>query len=223
MQIIGHIYNDFSSKFGIPRQSGIVNSLSSVIVLEREFRNPDVYRALDGYSHLWLIWQFSEARRDTWSPTVRPPKLGGNTRIGVFASRSPFRPNPIGLSSVKIEEIKLHTSDGPLLYVSGADMMNGTPIYDIKPYLPYTDSHPDALGGYAVVPEEIKLSVSFPRELLIQIPEHLHSGLLALLEQDPRPGYQAEAERVYGMTFSNFNIQFTVKENCLTVVSVSKL
>lgn len=220
MQIIGHIYNDFSTKFGIPRQSGIVDSLTSVIILEPEFRNPDVYRGLEGYSHLWLLWQFSEAKRDTWSPTVRPPKLGGNTRIGVFASRSPFRPNSIGLSSVILDKIEYHPTDGPLLYVKGADLMNGTPIFDIKPYLPYTDAHPDALGGYAVTPESVGLDVTFPPELLNKIPETLHEGLLALLAQDPRPGYQKEPERVYGLTFGGFDIRFMVKENKLTVVEV---
>lgn len=223
MQIIGYIYNDFTSKFGIPRQSGIVDSLTPVIILEPEFRNPDVYRGIEGYSHLWLLWHFSKAQRSTWSPTVRPPKLGGNTRIGVFASRSPFRPNPIGLSSVRMQHIELHTPNGPLLYVTGADLMNETPIYDIKPYLPYTDSHPDARSGYAVTPEESLLSVSFAEELLMQIPEHLRPGLIALLKQDPRPGYQAEPERIYGLSFGGFDIRFSVKENCLTVVSVTAL
>ncbi len=223
MKIIGHIYNDFSSKFGIPRQSGIVDSLVSVIILEPEFRNPDVYRGMEGYSHIWLLWKFSEAQKESWSPTVRPPKLGGNTRIGVFASRSPYRPNPIGLSSVRIEHIESQSSDGPLLYIAGADLMNATPIYDIKPYLPYTDSHPDALGGYAQVPDENTLCVTFPEELLLQIPEHLRAGLIALLEQDPRPGYQTESNRIYGLSFGGFDINFSVKDKYLTVISLRPL
>lgn len=223
MKIIGHIYNDFSSKFGIPRQSGIVDSLTSVIVLEPEFRNPDVYRGMEGYSHIWLLWKFSEAQKESWSPTVRPPKLGGNTKIGVFASRSPYRPNPIGLSSVRIERIESQTTDGPLLYVTGADLMNSTPIYDIKPYLPYTDSHPDALGGYAQVPDKNTLCVTFPEELLLQIPVHLRAGIIALLEQDPRPGYQTEPNRIYGLSFGGFDIGFSVKDKHLTVLFLTPL
>ncbi len=221
MQIIAHIHNDFNSKFGVPRQSGIVDSLISTIVLEPEFRNPDVYRGLEGYSHVWLLWQFSEAQSSGWSPTVRPPKLGGNKRIGVFASRSPYRPNQIGLSSVKIEAIDWHSPDGPLLQVSGADLMHGTPILDIKPYLPYTDAHPEASGGYAVTPEEAKLSVVFPDSLLNTIPEHLQQGLFDLLSQDPRPGYQNDASRIYGFYFNEFEIRFSVKENQLTVLEVN--
>lgn len=220
VQVIAHIYNDFTSKFGIPRQSGITDSLTSVIVLEPEFRNPDVYRGLEGYSHLWLIWHFSQAQRDGWSPTVRPPKLGGNTRIGVFASRSPFRPNPLGLSSVRLEKTEYHTPDGPLLYVKGADLMNGTPLFDIKPYLPYTDSHPDALGAYSVAPESVHLGVVFPPELLDLIPSHSRQGLLELLRQDPRPGYQKEPDRVYGLSFGTWNIRFIVKDSILTVIEV---
>lgn len=218
MQVIAHIYNDFTSKFGIPRQSGIVDSLTSVIVLEPEFRNPEVYRGLEGYSHLWLIWQFSQSQEKGWSPTVRPPKLGGNTRVGVFASRSPFRPNPIGLSSVKIKKIDFHTDRGPLLYVTGADLMDGTPLFDIKPYLPYTDAHPDATGGYAVLPESSRLEVSFPAELLANVPQQSREGLLALLKQDPRPGYQNDPDRVYGLSFGGLEIHFTVKGNTLTVI-----
>ena len=220
MQIIAHIYNDFTSKFGIPRQSGIVDSLTSVIILEPEFRNSEVYRGLEGYSHAWLIWQFSQIENKTWSPTVRPPKLGGNTRVGVFASRSPFRPNNIGLSSVRIKKVDLHTDQGPLLYVTGADLMDGTPLFDIKPYLPYTDAHPDASGGYAVLPDSIGLKVSFPKELLTKIPEESRNGLLELLKQDPRPGYQRDPERIYGLSFSSFEIRFVVKGDSLTVVEV---
>ncbi|MBR5151912.1 MAG: tRNA (N6-threonylcarbamoyladenosine(37)-N6)-methyltransferase TrmO [Clostridia bacterium] len=220
VQAVARIYNDFSSKFGIPRQSGIVSSLVSTIVLEPEFRNPDVYRGLSGYSHLWLLWQFSHAEKQGWSATVRPPKLGGNTRIGVFASRSPFRPNRIGLSSVKIENIELSSPDGPLLYVSGADLLNGTPILDIKPYLPYTDSHPDALGGYAVTPDTT-LSVNIPPALLDMVPVHLQKGLCDLLAQDPRPGYQADQDRIYGLSFGGFEIRFTVNGDTLTVHEIT--
>jgi tRNA-Thr(GGU) m(6)t(6)A37 methyltransferase TsaA len=220
MQIVARIYNDFSTKFGIPRQSGIVNALTSVIVLEPEYRNPDVYRGIEGYSHLWLLWQFSQAEQDGWSPTVRPPKLGGNKKIGVFASRSPFRPNRIGLSSVRLERIELQSPNGPMLYVTGADLMNGTPILDIKPYLPYTDSHPDALGGYAVTPKEQLLKVCCPDSLLKQLPQELHAGLFALLEQDPRPGYHGDSERIYGITLGSFDIRFTVKDTILTVVEI---
>jgi len=222
MQVIAHIRNDFIAKFGVPRQSGIVDSLTSVIVLEPEFRNPDVYRGLDGYSHLWLLWQFSQAERDGWSATVRPPKLGGNTRIGVFASRSPFRPNRIGLSSVKVERLELNSPEGPLLYVSGADLMNGTPILDIKPYLPYTDSHPDALGGYAVTPEEHQLAVTIPPALLEIIPQEMQQGIYDLLAQDPRPGYQNISDRVYGLTIGDFDIRFSVKDQQLTVLDIIK-
>ena len=220
MQIIGHIYNDFSSKFGIPRQSGIVTSLTSAIILEPEFRNPDIYRGIEGYSHLWLIWQFSKSEQKNWSPTVRPPKLGGNTRVGVFASRSPFRPNSIGLSSVELKSVEIDPEKGPILYVGGADLMNGTPIFDIKPYLPYTDSHPHALGGYAVTPDTATLEVNFPEALLMKLPLNLQQGLLELLKQDPRPGYQSEPERVYGLSFGGFDVHFTVNETILTVKDV---
>lgn len=222
MKIIGHIYNDFSSKFGIPRQSGIVNSFTSVILLEPEYRDPHIYRGLEGYSHIWILWQFSKIHKKEWSPTVRPPKLGGNTRIGVFASRSPFRPNPIGLSSVKIDRIDTEDANAPLLYVTGADLMNGTPIYDIKPYIPYTDCHTDALGGYAVLPEACKLAVTFPPHLLEHLPQELRQGVISLLEQDPRPGYQEDSERIYGLSVADFDIRFSVKQKDLTVVSVKK-
>lgn len=222
MKIIGRIYNDFSSKFGIPRQSGIVNAFTSVIVLEPEYRDPHIYRGLEGYSHIWILWQFSEVHKKEWSPTVRPPKLGGNTRIGVFASRSPFRPNPIGLSSVKIDRIDTENANAPLLYVTGADLMNGTPIYDIKPYIPYTDCHTDALGGYAVPPEACKLAVAFPPHLLEKFPQELQQGIISLLEQDPRPGYQEDSERIYGLSVADFDIRFSVKQKNLTVVSVKK-
>lgn len=223
LNIIAHIYNDFSEKFGIPRQSGIVNSVKSKIVFEPEYQNPDAIRGLEEYSHIWLLWQFSESHRQSWSPTVRPPKLGGNTRVGVFASRSPFRPNPIGLSSVQLSSIQTDTADGPVLYVCGGDLMNGTPIYDIKPYLPYTDSHPDALQGFAVPPQKNSVEVSIPVELSEKLPLSIRNNLIDILKEDPRPGYQHSSERVYGLTFGNFNISFSVDGQCLSVLSVDKI
>ena len=220
VRIIARIHSDFPTKFGIPRQSGLAE-VRSTIIFELEYRNPDALRGLEGYTHLWLIWQFSEAVRDGWSPTVRPPRLGGNTRMGVFATRSPFRPNPIGLSSVRIDGIELHTPDGPLIHVTGADLMDGTPIYDIKPYLAYTDSHPEAAGGFALQTREGVLSVDFPAELLAVIPEHRRDGLIAVLAQDPRPQYQDDPERVYGMAFAGFDVQFRVADGRLTVCAVT--
>ena len=220
VRIIARIHSDFPTKFGIPRQSGLAE-VRSTIIFEPEYRNPDALRGLEGYTHLWLIWQFSEAVRDGWSPTVRPPRLGGNTRMGVFATRSPFRPNPIGLSSVRIDGIELHTPDGPLIHVTGADLMDGTPIYDIKPYLAYTDSHPEAAGGFALQTREGVLSVDFPAELLAVIPEDRRDGLIAVLAQDPRPQYQNDPERVYGMAFAGFDVQFRVADDRLTVCAVT--
>ncbi len=220
VRIIARIHSDFPTKFGIPRQSGLAE-VRSTIIFEPEYRNPDALRGLEGYTHLWLIWQFSEAVRDGWSPTVRPPRLGGNTRMGVFATRSPFRPNPIGLSSVRIDGIELHTPDGPLIHVTGADLMDGTPIYDIKPYLAYTDSHPEAAGGFALQTREGVLSVDFPAELLAVIPEDRRDGLIAVLAQDPRPQYQDDPERVYGMAFAGFDVQFRVADGRLTVCAVT--
>ena len=223
MKVIARIYNDFPEKFGVPRQSGLVPELTARIVFEPEYRNPDALKGLDGYSHIWLIWQFSESVRDTWSPTVRPPRLGGEKRQGVFATRSPFRPNPIGLSSVKLERIALHEKDGPVLYVSGADLMNGTPIYDIKPYLPYTDCHADAVGGFADAFVEYGLDVVIPDDLREQIPADKLDALLGVLAQDPRPSYQNDPERVYGITFGAQNIKFRVEDNVLTVINVENL
>lgn len=220
VRIIARIHSDFPTKFGIPRQSGLAE-VRSTIIFEPEYRNPDALRGLEGYTHLWLIWQFSEAVRDGWSPTVRPPRLGGNTRMGVFATRSPFRPNPIGLSSVRIDGIELHTPDGPLIHVTGADLMDGTPIYDIKPYLAYTDSHPEAAGGFALQTREGVLSVDFPAELLAVIPEDRRDGLIAVLAQDPRPQYQNDPERVYGMAFAGFDVQFRVADGRLIVCAVT--
>ena len=221
MKIIAHIENDFSTKFGIPRQSGLVNSLRSRIVFAPEYRNPDAFRGLEDFSHVWLIWEFSQAVRHKWSPTVRPPRLGGNTRMGVFATRSPFRPNPVGLSAVQLEEVVLHGADAPYLVVSGADLMNGTPIYDIKPYLPHIDSHPDARGGFAVPAAEHRRKVVFPEQWLEKVPEQLRDGLTEVLAQDPRPSYQHDPERIYGFGFARLEVKFTVDGDVLTVCGVT--
>ena len=222
MKIIAHIENDFSTKFGIPRQSGLVNSLRSRIVFAPEYRNPDAFRGLEDFSHVWLIWEFSQAVRQKWSPTVRPPRLGGNTRMGVFATRSPFRPNPVGLSAVQLEEVVLHGADAPYLVVSGADLMNGTPIYDIKPYLPYADCRPEALGGFAPAPAGARLAVDIPPDLLARVPEDKRAALTGVLSQDPRPSYQHDPERVYGMAFAGLEVRFQVEGDRLKVVSVER-
>ena len=223
MKPIAHIRNDYTAKFGIPRQSGLVEEVISAIVFEPEYRNADAFRGLEGWSHLWLIWIFSEAVRDTWSPTVLPPRLGGKTRMGVFATRSPFRPNPIGLSSVKLVDFDLHTKEGPVLYVAGADLMDGTPILDVKPYLPYTDSHPDAVGGFAEPVREYHLEVVFPEQWLSQVPQRLRTPVMGLLAQDPRPSYQNDPDRVYGVAFGGYDFRFRVKDGVLTVCEVEKL
>lgn len=222
MKIIGRIITDFSSKFGLPRQSGLIEDITGKIVFEEEFRVPEAFRGLEEFSHIWLVWQFSEAVRDGWSPTVRPPKLGGNKRVGVFATRSPFRPNSIGLSSVKLERIDYSDKDGPVLYVSGCDLMDGTPIYDIKPYLPYTDSHPDASGGFTDTLSDSSLKAVIPDDLLSVIPENKRKTLISVLSQDPRPSYQNDPERVYGFGFAGCEIRFTVSDGILTVVSAEK-
>lgn len=219
MKIIARIYNDFEEKFGIPRQSGILEGFLSRIVFEPEYRVREALRGIEDFSHLWLVWNFSEAERDTWSPTVRPPRLGGNRRMGVFATRAPYRPNPIGLSSVRLVAVE-DGKDGPTLIVSGADMMSGTPIYDIKPYLPYTDSHPEASSGFAADVFDYALKVNFPAELLSLIPEDKRAGLITLLENDPRPSYKAEGERIYTFSFAGYEISFKVDNGCLTVVGV---
>ena len=219
MKIIARIYNDFEEKFGIPRQSGILDGFLSRIVFEPEYRVREALRGIEDFSHLWLIWNFSEAERDTWSPTVRPPRLGGNKRMGVFATRAPYRPNPIGLSSVRLVEVR-DSKDGPVLIVSGADMMSGTPIYDIKPYLAYTDSHPEASSGFAAEVFDYSLRVEFPQELLSRIPEDKRAGLITLLENDPRPSYKAEGDRVYTFSFAGYEISFKVDNGCLTVIGV---
>lgn len=220
MEIIGHIHTDFSEKFGIPRQSGLVEELKASIVFLPEYRQPEAFRGLEEFSHIWILWQFHKAERENWSATVKPPKLGGNTRMGVFATRSPFRPNNIGLSSVKLDSIEFTKENGPVLHVSGADLLDGTPIYDIKPYLAYTDSHPEATGGFTEHIDTNPLIVDFPTNLLNLIPPDKQAALLALLEQDPRPGYQHEPERKYGVAFAGYDVRFYVDGNHLTVVEV---
>lgn len=220
MRIIARIRTDFPEKFGIPRQAGLVPELMAKIVFEPEFRDPNALRGIEDWSHLWLIWQFSEAIREDWSPTVRPPRLGGNERVGVFATRSPFRPNPIGLSSVKLESVKTEEGLGTVLYVSGADLMDGTPIYDIKPYLAYTDSHPDASGGFAAEVFGHSLEVDFPAELLEKLPVDKRKAAIGMLSNDPRPAVQHDPERIYGLLFGGVEIKFRVDGNKLFVVDV---
>ena len=217
---IAYIRSEFPTKFGIPRQSGLVSSLRAMIVFEPMYRNPDALRGIESFSHLWLIWEFSEVLRKGWSPTVRPPRLGGNTRIGVFATRSPFRPNPIGLSCVRLEQVCPDSKHGTVLLVSGADLMDGTPIYDIKPYIPYADAHPEAVGGFAQEAPVPTLQVDFPPQLLERIPEERRQALIGVLALDPRPSYQDDPKRVYGMSFADRNIRFTVKGSILTVCAV---
>lgn len=220
---IAKMRSDFPSKFGIPRQSGLVQELQSTIVFEPEFRNPDTLRGLEGYSHLWLIWQFSEAVRTDWSPTVRPPRLGGNTRMGVFATRSPFRPNNLGLSCVRLIGIEQTPNQGTVVHVAGADLMDGTPIFDIKPYVPYSDCHPDASGGFTDTAGEFLLQVDFPPELLAKLPENKQEATIGVLSHDPRPSYQRDPDRVYGLPFAGFDIRFTVRGDVLQVCDVVKL
>ena len=220
MRVIARMRSDFAEKFGIPRQSGLVSALRSAVVFEPEFRNPDALRGIGDFSHLWLIWEFSEAIRENWSPTVRPPRLGGNERVGVFATRSPYRPNPIGLSCVRLEEVRQEPALGTILIVSGADLMDGTPIYDIKPYIPYADAYPEARGGFAQDAPKPTLTVDFPPELLARVPADRLEALCAVLALDPRPSYQNDPTRIYGMHFADRNIRFTVKDNTLTVCGV---
>ena len=217
MKIIAHIETDFKEKFGIPRQSGLVDSTKGKIVFESEYRNGDALRGLDGYSHLWIIGQFSKAVRDAWSPTVRPPRLGGNKRMGVFATRSPFRPNNIGLSCVKIERVDFENAE---IYVSGVDMLDNTPIFDIKPYLPYVDSKADAVGGFSENYIDYALEVRISDELLAKLPEEQRITILKILEEDPRPSYQNDSERVYGMKYADYNIRFKVSDGILTVLEI---
>lgn len=219
MKRIGYIYTDFPEKFGIPRQSGLVEELKGKIVFEPAYRTADAVRGLEGFNYIWLLWEFEGVKRDSWSATVRPPRLGGNKHMGVFATRSPYRPNPIGLSSVKLDRIEL-TEQGPVLYVSGIDLRNRTPIFDIKPYLPYVDCHPDAVDGFAGEVKEYALEVIFPEELLARIPEGKRRAIVEVLKQDPRPSYQEDPERKYGVSFAGFDIRFTVRGNILTVFEV---
>lgn len=218
---IAYIYNDFSEKFGIPRQSGLTKMISKII-FEEEYRNREAFRGIEQFSHFWIIWNFSEVNTDKWSPTVRPPRLGGNTRIGVFATRSPFRPNHMGLSSVKLEKYEFDPVYGPVLYVSGADIKNETPVFDIKPYLPYTDCHPEALNGFSLSSTESILNVEYSENAKSVIPEEKISVLTELLEQDPRPQYQDDPSRIYRFSFADMEIGFTVCQNTLTVVSADK-
>ena len=220
MKVIAHIRSDFPTKFGIPHQSGRIQELKADIIFEPEYRNHEAFRGLEEYTHIWLIWEFSQAVRKEWSPTVRPPRLGGNVRMGVFATRSPFRPNPIGLSSVRLENVEFSEKYGPVLHVSGADLMDGTPIYDIKPYLAYVDSHPEADGGFAERVKEYELELYFPRECLEKVPEGKREVLKQILRQDPRPSYQKDSERIYGMEFAGMEVKFQVRENCLIVKGI---
>ena len=223
INIIARMRSDFSTKFGIPRQSGLVESLRSTIVFEPEYRNADALRGLEDFSHLWIIWQFSEAVRTEWSPTVRPPRLGGNVRMGVFATRSPFRPNNLGLSSVKILGIEQTQDLGTVIHVAGADLMDGTPIFDIKPYVPYSDCHTEATGGFTDSAKDFILKVEFPDDLLALLPESKRDSAIGVLSHDPRPSYQRKPDRVYGLSFAGFDIRFRVHEDTLTVVEVNPI
>lgn len=219
MKIIAHIFTDFPEKFGIPRQSGLVKELQGKIIFEPEYRSPDAVKGLEGFNYIWLLWQFQGTDRNNWSATVKPPRLGGNTHVGVFATRSPFRPNNIGLSSVKLERIELEEK-GPVLYVSGIDLRDGTPIYDIKPYLPFTDCHVDAREGFAHDVKDYELEVDFPQDLLAVFPQEKQSAIIEVLKQDPRPSYHDDPERKYGVAFAGYDVHFTVENNLLKVFEV---
>ena len=222
MRIIAHIESDFKEKFGIPRQSGLVDSLKARIVFQPEYRDPLAFRGLESYSHIWILWQFSKAAGAPWSPTVRPPRLGGNTRMGVFATRSPFRPNSIGLSAVGLERVELQSPPGPILHVTGADLLDGTPIFDIKPYLPYTDAYPQASPGFSLPRDQGKVQVVIPPQWLERIPQALQRPLEEVLAEDPRPGYQHDPQRVYKMAFGGLQVHFTVDGETLTVCRVEE-
>ena len=222
MRVIARIHSDFSTKFGVPRQSGLVDALESTVVFEPEYRNMDALRGLEDFSHLWLVWVFDKAVRRDWSPTVRPPRLGGNRRMGVFATRSPFRPNPIALSSVKLAGIEQTPNLGPVLHILGADLMDGTPILDIKPYIPYADAHPEALGGFAAVPAGETLEVLISPDMLEKIPPERREALRGVLAQDPRPHYQDDPERIYGFGFAGMEVRFSVEGSRLTVREISE-
>lgn len=223
MKIIAHIKTDFSTKFGLPRQSGLCEELKGKIVFEPEYRREEAFRGLEGFSHIWVLWKFSEAEREEWSPTVRPPRLGGNKRMGVFATRSPFRPNNIGLSCVKLDKIEYNETDSPVLYVSGIDMMNGTPIVDIKPYVPVADCKTDATDGFTEYTKDYSLEVNFSEARIHILPENKREGALQMLSLDPRPSYITDDDRVFGVEYAGFDIRFRVKENTLTVCEVIKL
>lgn len=222
MKVIGHIRTDFPSKFGIPRQSGLIDGLKGKIVLEPEYRNPQVYKGIEEFSHIWLLWEFSEAKKEHWSATVKPPRLGGKKRMGVFATRAPFRPNNIGLSCVKLDRVEQDEKDGPVLWVAGVDLLDGTPIYDIKPYIPLTDCHPEASEGYTRETKIHELKVEFPEELLNQYPEKKRQAVLGILAQDPRPTYFQDPERVYGVPFAGFDVKFRVDGDLLIVCGLEK-
>ena len=223
MKVIGHIHTDFTSKFGIPRQSGLVPELKGVITFEPEFRNPEAFRGLEEFSHIWILWKFSKSEKEHWSATVKPPRLGGKKRMGVFATRSPYRPNDIGLSSVKLEKISFDEKYGPMLHVAGADLLDGTPIYDIKPYIAYTDSHPEATEGFAGNVKGKELQVDFPAELLNELPAEKQKAIVGVLAQDPRPAYDTDETRLYGVEFAGYDVRFTVAGNQLTVKELVKL
>ena len=224
LKVVARIHSDFPTKFGIPRQSGLVDALKATVVFEPEYRDATALRGLEAYSHIWLIWQFSESVREGWSPTVKPPRLGGNRRMGVFATRSPFRPNPLGLSCVKLDSIECSTPEGPVLHIAGADLMDGTPIYDIKPYLPYADCRPDAMAGFARETLDYAVEVDFPDALLRVLPEDKREAAVQLLRQDPRPGYRhGDGERRYGVAFAGFDVRFTVDGGVLRVCEVVPL
>lgn len=220
---IGYIRTDFPAKFGIPRQSGLVKDLTGKIYFEPQYHNMDAFRGLDGFSHIWLLWQFSENLQKEAPISVKPPRLGGNTRMGVFATRSPFRPNHIGLSCVKLEQVEWDEKEGPVITVSGIDLMDGTPIFDIKPYLPYADCHPEATGGFGAQVKDYSLEVVFPEELLLQIPQEKRTAIIGVLEQDPRPAYHDDPERKYGVTFAGYDVRFRVTGEILTVCEVERL
>lgn len=220
MKEIAHIETDFSEKFGIPRQSGLIEETKAKIIFEPEYRTWDAFKGLEEYSHIWILWKFSKAVRKNWSATVKPPRLGGNKRVGVFATRSPFRPNPIGLSSVKLERIEQDETVGTVLHVSGADLMNGTPIYDIKPYLAYTDSHPDAVGGFSDEVRDYKLSVNFPKELQENFTPEFVTCVTKIIEQDPRPSYIEDEQRIYGVSYAGRNVRFKVAHTVATILEI---
>lgn len=223
MKIIGHIHTDFPTKFGIPRQSGLVPQLKATITFEPEYRVPEAFRGLEEFSHIWLLWKFSKSEKEHWSATVKPPRLGGKKRMGVFATRSPYRPNDIGLSSVKLEKIEFDEQKGPVLYVAGADLVDGTPIYDIKPYIAYADSHPDAAEGFAGAVKNKELQVVFPKELLEYYPKEKQAAIIGVLKQDPRPAYDTDETRVYGVEFAGYDVRFTVTGEVLIVKELVKL